>query len=305
MPGMSDFSAGVYLDGVTGARQVMGTTPWARYLMLMTTAPTTDLNPFTGFTEVSGGSYARVQFAGTVTVNGSTTTSSPTLHVASVPAWIAAMGPSANGFGVNVYDVTTATYIGAISTCASAGTSITLQANALGAVGATDVLQFSAFPNASTSSGSEPAITPVSVSSVAQINFAQSSGSWGTITSWAVTDAASSTPTNSYHWDYTGSGKWSPFECTLASPGVFTVTDQSFSTGTFAAVQSKIGGTLPTTGGSFAGVLTVTNISSSTFSAGVNTTGTGDGLVRPVVEYTIGTSTTFYFPAAGLVITAA
>ena len=302
MAGLTDYTATALLNDATGALPY-ASAGVSRYLGLFTTAPTSD-SGVTGATEVSGGSYARAQIAGVITVNGTTSTASPTLHVASVPAWLAALGTVANpGYGVNVYDLTTSTFLGTVSTCTSGGTTITLQANSLGAVGATDNLQFSAFPQASNSSGSEPAVTAASVANGAAVNFPLSTGAWGTVSSFGIFDAASSG--NNRWWDYLGAYKWSPFTCTSASPGVLTVTDQSFSGITNAVVSAKIGGTLPATGGSWAGLLTVAGVSGSTFNLGVNTTGTGDGLVRPVATQVIANNTTTTFASGQLTLAAA
>ena len=301
MAGLTDLSATNLINVVAGSAP--GQSVGSRWLGLFTTAPTSD-SGVTGATEVSGGAYARVQIAGSVTVNGTTATSSPTLHVASVPAWIAALGPSANGFGVNVYDQTTLAQIGVISSCVSAGTTITLQANALSAVGATDVLLFSIFPLASNSVGSEPVVTASALAATsAAVSFVQSTASWGTVTSFGIFDAVTSG--NLLWWDFLGAYKWSPFTCTSASPGVLTCTDQTFVNGQFAVVSEKAAGLLPTTGGSWSGILTVAGVSGATLNLGVNTTGTGDGLVRQVIQQAVAINTTVTFSAGQLTLAAA
>jgi hypothetical protein len=86
---------------------------------------------------------------------------------------------------------------------------------------------------------------------------------------------------------------------------VLTCTDQTFVNGQYAVVTTKFGGTLPTTGGSWAGILTVAGVSGSTFNLGVNTTGSGDGLVRQVIQQPVGGSTTVTFAAGQLTLTGA
>jgi len=43
----------------------------------------------------------------------------------------------------------------------------------------------------------------------------------------------------------------------------------------------------PTTGGSFAGILTTAGLSGATFNVGVNTTAAGEGLIRQVLQQSI------------------
>jgi len=304
MAGLADFAAMRQLNDALGVIP-LNVASASRFAALFVTMPA---DTGAGGTEVSGGSYARVQFAGTITVNGSTTTASPTLHVASVPAWLAALGSAANGAGVNVYDTTTGQQIGTISTCTSGGTTITLTANAANAVGATDVLAFSAFSPAVASSGAEPATTPCSATLNSQINYAVSSGSWGTIPGLGVYDALTSG--NLYAFDYlnlTGAGKYSPCSITSASPGVVTCTDQTFTNGNSVVFSNKIGGSLPTlSSGSWSGLQTVAGVSGNTFNVGLNTTSIGDGLVRPVTPLTVGASpTNVFFPSSSIVMAAA
>ena len=259
----------------------------SRYLALFTTAPTGDAG--SGGTEASGTNYARVQVAGALTAGGSFTTSSTTITMGgSAPAWVVP--------GMNVYDLTNSQQIGTVSTFIS--TTLTLTGTAAHASsGGTDSLQFSMWPAASASSGSEPATSPASLTnSGAIITFAQAGGSgWGTITSWGIYDALTSG--NLITFDYLGNNKWSPFTCTSASPGILTCTDQSFSNGESVVVTSKFGGTLPTTGGSWAGVLTVAGLSGATFNVGVNTTGTlaRDGLIRGLTQQPIAQNVTATF----------
>lgn len=76
--------------------------------------------------------------ANPLVTNGSTSTSSAILHVASVPAWVAS--------GWTVFDFTTGQTIGTISTFGT--TTITLTGNAASAVGSGDALIISANPSA-------------------------------------------------------------------------------------------------------------------------------------------------------------
>jgi hypothetical protein len=70
--------------------------------------------------------------AGTLVTNAATTTSSPTISAASVPAWVAQ--------GSAVFDVTTGHIVGAV--LSTTGTTVTLAANAASAIASGDVLSF-------------------------------------------------------------------------------------------------------------------------------------------------------------------
>jgi hypothetical protein len=70
--------------------------------------------------------------AGTLVTNAATTTSSPTISAASVPAWVTQ--------GSAVFDVTTGHIVGAV--LSTTGTTVTLAANAASAIGSGDTLSF-------------------------------------------------------------------------------------------------------------------------------------------------------------------
>jgi hypothetical protein len=120
---------------------------------------------------------------------------------------------------------------------------------------------------------------------------------------WGMFDALTSG--NFLGGDYLGAYKWLPFSCTLASPGVLSSPAHSFANADPVVVTSKFGGTLPTTAGSWAGVLTVASATTDTFTAGVNTTSTGDGMVRKIVEQSIPANVTASFSTSTLTLTLA
>lgn len=295
--GMSDYSAQNVLNYITGQLAVPALP--SVWLALFTTAPTSDAG--TGGTEVSGTAYARVQVAGPLTTNGTTAAGNATLHFASVPAWIVA--------GMSIRDVTAPAVISANTTVLSTtGTTVVMSANAAGAgVGGTDVIVFSAFAPAAASSGNpEPNTLPASIATTnATITFAQAGASWGTVTSFGLYDAV--TAGNLLAWDYLGNFKWIPFSCTLASPGVLTTdaTADAPANASSIVVTQKYGGTLPTTGGSWSGLLTTANLSGATFTAGVNTTSIGGGQFRQVTTQSIPTNVTASFAAGALTLTQA
>lgn len=102
---------------------------------------------------------------------------------------------------------------------------------------------------------------------------------------WGLFDAV--TAGNLMIWEYLGNFAWLPFSCTSASPGVLSAPAHGFSNGDSVVVTNEYGGVLPTTGGSWAGLKTVAGVTTDTLTAGVNTTGTGNGMVRKVSSQAI------------------
>lgn len=291
MPGFSDYTAQAVLDWEAGrvAMPALG----ARYLALFTLAPTSDAG--TGGTEVSGGSYARIQVAGTIAAASTWTTATPNITMgAANPGWVQA--------GMEAYDATNSQRLGVVSSYS--GTALVLTANALHASsGSTDNINFSAFSPSVPSSGT-PASAPASTTNTnTTLNYAPSSANWGTVIAWGLYDALTSG--NLITWDYLGNNKWLPFTCTAASPGVLDAPANGYSNGAAVAVTSKYDGTLPATAGSWAGVLTVAGASGDTFNVGVNTTGTGNGQVRLIQEQAIPSGITATFSTSTFTLTAA
>lgn len=290
MSGLSDFTARNLLNYVTG--QIAEPALPSVWLALFTAAPT---DAGTGGTEVStsGTAYARIQVAGTATTNGATTTSSPTLSFASTPAWITA--------GMKVYDTTTGQAIGTVQS--TGGTTVTLTGNASNAVGNGDVLSFSAFGNATGSA-------PSSVTNNAAISFAQATGSgFGTVIAFGLYDA--STSGNLLLWDYLGNFSWLPCTISSASPGVITAKGHGYSAADSAIFSTEYGGTAPTFSQSnLTGTLAVVSPATDTFTVtnsgtAVNTSSTGSGAIRKIIQQSIPSGVTASFAASALTATAA
>jgi hypothetical protein len=292
--GLSDYSAQNFLNYIAGNRTVP-TLP-SVWLALFTTAPTSDAG--TGGTEVSASGYARVQIAGAVAATASWASSATTITMTSNPGWVVP--------GMNVYDATNNQQIGTVLTYLT--TTLTLTTGALHASsGSTDSLVFSAFAPATGSTGNpEPNTLPASVVTTnSTITFPQATANWGTVTSFGLYDA--STSGNLLGWDYIGNFKWAPFTCTNASPGVLTCDSAADAppNGSSIVVTQKYGGTLPTTGGSWAGLLTTAGLSGATFNAGVSTTGIGGGQFRQVTQQSVPNNVTASFAAGALTLTLA
>lgn len=127
--------------------------------------------------------------------------------------------------------------------------------------------------------------SPSTISNSATLTFATATASWGTVIAVGGYDALTSG--NLLWWDYLGNYSWNPFTCTNASPGVLTAPAHGYSNGDSVVVTAEYGGTLPTTGGSWSGLLTVGGVTTDTFTAGVNTTSTGSGQVRKVLSQAV------------------
>lgn len=307
MPGFSDYTAEAVINWETGAAPMPSTTAaLSRYLALFVTAPTGDSG--TGAVEVSGGGYARVQVAGQLqaAASGGSWTGTTLVLSGAAPAWLTALGTN-GGNGVNVYDATGAANVGTVSTIS--GSTVILTGAVAHTVFNSDYLQFSAFPLASASSGTEPSVAPSNVTNGAQVNFAQATGTWGggsMIPSWGVYDSSSSGDLICF--DYMGNFKWIPFSCSSASPGVLTcdsAADAPANSSTVVVTQ-KYGGSLPATTGNWGGLLTTAGLSSNTFNVGVNTSSVGGGLFRQVTQFgPIGSGVTVSFNASNFTLTAA
>lgn len=283
MSGFSDYFSKAGLNWLIG--QTFPTPP-TLFLALFTTPPT-DAN--TGATEVTGGSYARVQIGGTVAATASFTTASPNITMTSNPGWVVP--------GMNVYDTTNAQQIGTVSSYS--GTALVLTANAAHASsGTTDSLYFSAFGAASGSA-------PSQIITGAAITYAAATASWGNVNSFGIFDAL--TVGNLIDWDYLGNFPWLPSYVTAASPGVIDAKGHGFSNGNSFVFSNEYGGTAPTfSAGNYTGVLTVAGVSGDTFNVtGVNTSATGSGMVRGVTVQTVSSGVTVSFAAGQLTLTSA
>lgn len=164
---------------------------------------------------------------------------------------------------------------------------------------------------ATNSSGSEPSVTPAQITNASAITFPQATGNWGTVLGFVVIDASVTGTGNALAWDYLGNFSWLPASVSSASPGFITTHAHGYTNGDTVVITAKFGGTLPTfLQSNFTGPLTVANATTDTFTVtnggtAVNTSSTGDILVRKVSSQSVTTGITFNFPASNLVLTLA
>lgn len=250
-----------------------------------------DTDAGTGGTEVSGGAYARVQVAGEVAATATWTTATPNITMTTIPAWIT------NPAGMNVFDLTNMKQIGTVLTWT--GTGLALTGNAANAsTGSTDNLCFSAF---SAASGSAPS----SITNGAIITFPQATASWGTVVAFELRDAL--TAGNLLAWDYIGNFSWLPATVSAASPGVITAKAHGFANADSFVFSNEYGGTVPTfSAGNYTGILAAAGVATDTLNVtGVNTSATGNGMIRKVTQQPIAINVTASFAASTLTVTAA
>lgn len=303
MTGLSDYTAKNLLNYLSGG---VAEPSLPSVWLALFTAVGTDAG--TGFTEVSGNAYARVQVAGNAATNATTANGNPTLHFASTPAWIQP--------GMLVSNTTAPSTIAAATTVlAVTGTTVTMSANAAGAgVGNGDTINFSAFQPAATGTA------PSTISNGSTVTFPQATGSWGTVIAFGLYDAA--TVGNLLAWDFlapvAGGGTWLPFESTNVGSGngpVFSVKGNGYTNLDPVVLTNEYGGTLPTlTAGTITGytVNYVANqatdsltLTQSSGGAAVTSSSTGSGMMRKIVQQPIAANVTASFAASTLTVTAA
>lgn len=151
--------------------------------------------------------------------------------------------------------------------------------------------------------------SPSQITNASPITYAISTANWGTIVGFGLYDALSAG--NLIAWDYFGSFAWLPTEITAASPGVFAASQHGYLAGDSVIYSTEYGGVSPTFGQSnFTGVLTVTSPLTDTFTVtngatAVNTSTSGNGMVRKIIAQAIISGVQPTFPASSLIITSA
>lgn len=288
MSGFSDYSSQGALNWVTG----QGPMPaiGSRFLALLTVAPT---DAGTGGTEVTGGAYARVQVAGAVSASAAFTTASTSISFASVPAWVVA--------GMNVYDITAGQQIGTVASVGAGVVNLTGTA-AHASSGAADSIQFSAWPAASGSA-------PSSVTNGAAVSFPKATADWAAVpnyvVAWGIYDAV--TGGNLIDWDYLGNDAWMPATVSAASPGVITAHAHGMANGDSFVFSTEYGGTAPTfSAGNYTGIQTAAGVSTDGLDVtGVNTSASGNGMIRKVTKQQIPSGVTFSAAAGEITMSAA
>lgn len=157
--------------------------------------------------------------------------------------------------------------------------------------------------------GSASGSAPSQISNASTLSFPTSTGSWGSIIAFGLYDA--STSGNLLCWDYFGNYGWLPATVSAASAAVITAKAHGYIAGDLVIWSIEYGGVNPTFSQSnFTGPLTVASPTTDTFTTtngatAVNTSATGNGMVRKLAAQTIGSGASAAFPPGSLIITSA
>jgi hypothetical protein len=147
---------------------------------------------------------------------------------------------------------------------------------------------------------------PSQISNANTLTFTTATADWGSIIAMGLYDA--STAGNLLAWDFFGNYAWLPATVSAASPAVITAKGHGFSASDLVEWSIEYGGTNPTFSQSnFTGQLTVTSPSTDTFTVtnsatAVNTSATGNGMVRKLVAQSVNNGASAAFPAGSLII---
>lgn len=155
--------------------------------------------------------------------------------------------------------------------------------------------------------GSASGSAPSQIANANTLTFPTATASWGSIIAFGLYDAP--TGGNLLAWDYFGNYAWLPATVSAASPGVITAKAHGFVAGELVQWTTEYGGTNPTFSQSnFTGSLTVASPTTDTFTVtngatAVNTSATGNGMVRKLVAQAIASGASAAFPAGSLILT--
>lgn len=150
---------------------------------------------------------------------------------------------------------------------------------------------------------------PSQISNANPVNFPTATANWGNIIGFGLYDAA--TAGNLLCWDYFGAFSWLPATVSAASPAVLNAHAHGFTAGDLVEWSVEYGGTNPTFSQSnFTGALTVVSPTTDTFTVtnaatAVNTSASGNGMLRKLTVQGIASGVQASFPAGSLTITAA
>lgn len=144
-------------------------------------------------------------------------------------------------------------------------------------------------------SGSAPSL----ISNANPIIFPAATTAWNGIIGFGIFDALAGG--NLIAWDYFGNFQWRPTTIASGSPGIFTQPAHGYVTGDNVIFSVEYGG-VPPAGGALTGMLTVAAPQTDTFNVGVNTTGSGEGMVRKVLTQSVQASIQPLFAAGSLQI---
>lgn len=149
--------------------------------------------------------------------------------------------------------------------------------------------------------------SPCTIQNSTTLAFVTATADWGIVTAFGLYDAA--TLGNLLCWDYFGNYAWRPAVVSAASPAVITLPNHGFVAADIVQWSVEHGGANPTfTASNFTGALSVVSPATDTFTVtnggtAVNTSSSGNGMVRKLVAQAIINGAAATFPPASLIIT--
>lgn len=151
---------------------------------------------------------------------------------------------------------------------------------------------------------------PSTISNANALTYVTATASWGTVIAFGLYDALTSG--NLLAWDFLGNFPWKPATVSSASPGIITVKAHGYSLADPFVFSTEYGGTAPSFSQSnFTGVLAVAaTVATDSFTAtnaatAVNTSSTGSGMVRKILQQSIPSGVQASFAIGALTITGA
>jgi hypothetical protein len=103
-------------------------------------------------------------------------------------------------------------------------------------------------------------------------------------------------------WDYFGNYPWRPATFSNASPSVITLPGHGFANGDTVIVAAEMGSEGTIAAGFTAGLLTVANVTTDTFTVGVNASNTGGFMVRKVLSQSVVNNMVIQFISGQLIV---
>jgi hypothetical protein len=149
---------------------------------------------------------------------------------------------------------------------------------------------------------------PTTLANAQAITFATASANWGTVVAFGLYDASSAG--NLLAWDWLGNYQWLPCTISAAAPGVVTAHAHGYAAGDPVVYTTVFGGTAPTFSQSnLTGILAVVGPTTDTFTVtnggtAVNTSATGNGMVRKIVQQSVPSGVQPSFAAGALILSA-
>src|SRR5262252_2070343 len=141
---------------------------------------------------------------------------------------------------------------------------------------------------------------PSTITNANALTFPTATAGWGNVIAFGLYDAASAG--NLLAWDFFGAYQWLPATVIASSPGSIACHAHGYSTADLIEWTIEYGGVTPTFSQSnFTGVLSVTSPTTDGFSVqnggiAVNTSSSGNGMVRKLISQTISSGVQPSFP---------